>query len=704
MRKSLAIVAACGAALVSAQTGIVTPQRPVTDEYFGVKVVDPYRWLDNWDDPEVRAWADAQNQETRKQLDGQPFAEPVRRRVKAVGDTSNAEWYALTSRPRALFALKFQPPLDQPVVVVMPPATAPSGERIVVDPNTLDPSGRTTIDFYVPSHDGTRVAVSLSEGGTENGTVSIFDVADGHRLPDTIPGVNGGTAGGSVAWNADDTGLFYTRYPRGNERPPEDRDFYQQVYFHKLGTAAGADTYELGRDFPRIAETSFKSSDDGKYLLAAVRNGDGGEVAHYMREADGRWRQLAGFKDAVPFIVFGGDDSLYALSHKTAPHGAIVKAAPDAASLDAGKVIYRAADGDITGMVATSNRLVVNQILGGPFEIHVMDLNGGGDRKAPVAPNTTVSGLVAVQDDVLFQSETFTEPAGWRRLNRDGTVTGTPMAVPATVDFTNIVVDRITATSKDGTKVPVSVVHRRDITLDGSHPAILYGYGGYGINTSPSYSATRIVWLEQGGVFAVANLRGGGEFGEGWHEAGKLTNKQHVFDDFIACEKLLVTRRYTSPAKLAILGGSNGGLLMGAVMTQQPSLARAVVSLVGIYDMMRFELWPNGQFNVTEFGSVKDPVQFEALYGYSPYQNVKPNTAYPAVLLLTGVNDPRVNPGDSRRLAARLQAATTSGRPILLRVSGFGHIGASLSEGLAQTADMYTFLFWQLGVKYREIR
>jgi prolyl oligopeptidase len=270
-------------------------------------------------------------------------------------------------------------------------------------------------------------------------------------------------------------------------------------------------------------------------------------------------------------------------------------------------------------------------------------------------------------------------------------------------DFSDIAVERAEAVSKDGTKVPVAILHRKSIRLDGSNPTVLYGYGGYGINLSPYFSQTLIVWLEQGGVYAVANLRGGGEFGESWHESGKLTNKQNVFDDFAACANLLIERRYTNPAKLGFWGASNGGLLMGAVLTEHPSLARAVVSAVGIYDMLRSELWPNGAFNVTEFGSVKEPAQFEAIYGYSPYEHVMKGTPYPAVLLLSGTNDPRVNPGDSRRFAARLQAATPSGHPVLLRVSGGGHIGNGLSEGLAETADIFSFLFWQLGVDYRPV-
>ena len=681
-----------------------TPQRPVTDEYFGIKVVDPYRWLENWDDPDVRAWTEAQNTYTRAQLDAQPFAEAVRQRVRAVGSSASPRWSALTSRPGALFALKNQPPLDQPLIVVMPPTADPAAERVIVDPNRLDKSGRTTIDFYVPSRDGKLVAVSLSVGGTESGTVHVFDVSTGRELPDRIPRVNGGTAGGSVAWDADGKGFFYTRYPRGTERPPADLDFYQQVYFHALGTPTGSDTYVLGREFPRIAETELDASPDGKYVLALVKNGDGGEIAHYLRAPDGAWRQITRYQDQVRPVVFGEDDSLYLMTHRNAPHGAILKMAPGAASVADGRTIYRASDGDIVEFVATAGRLLVNQIVGGPHELHVMDLNGGGDRKIPVPPVSSIAGLTALPgDEALFLTQSYIEPSMWRRLRGDGTVTAAPLTVKSTVDYSDIVVERAEATSKDGTKVPLTILHRKDMKLDGMNPTILYGYGGYGLSLSPSFSQTRIVWLEQGGVYVVSNIRGGGEFGEPWHTAGNLTNKQNVFDDFAACATFLIDRRYTSAAKLAFEGGSNGGLLMGAVLTQHPGLARAVVSHVGIYDMLRSEQWPNGAFNVTEFGSVKDAAQFEALYAYSPYEHVVKGTAYPAVLLISGTNDPRVNPGDSRRFIARLQAATSSGRPALIRVSGVGHVGNSLTEGRAQTADVYMFLFWQLGVNYRPV-
>ncbi len=278
--------------------------------------------------------------------------------------------------------------------------------------------------------------------------------------------------------------------------------------------------------------------------------------------------------------------------------------------------------------------------------------------------------------------------------------TKTALAASSSVDFSDVDVTRVEATSKDGTRVPLNIVLRKGTKLDGKNPTLLAGYGGYGISQVPAFSAMRRIWLEQGGVYVVANLRGGGEFGDAWHQAGRLTNKQNVFDDFVAAARYLIDRRFASPATLSILGGSNGGLLMGAALTQHPELFRAVVSHVGIYDMLRVELYPNGAFNVTEFGTVTDPAQFRALHAYSPFHHVVDGTAYPAVLLFSGINDPRVNPADSRKFAARLQAATSSSRPILLRVSASGHgFGTSLSEGLSQQADQYAFLFSQLDVK-----
>jgi prolyl oligopeptidase len=572
--------------------------------------------------------------------------------------------------------------------------------------NTLDTNFTTAIDFYVPSRDGRLVAISFSEKGSELGTVHVYDVTTGARLPDVVARVNGPTAGGDVAWSKDHSGFFYTRYPHPGERPDADLSFYQQVYYHKLGTANTADTYVIGEEFPRIAEIALATSDDGRFVLADVSNGDGGEHAHYLRQPTGVWEQVTRFEDGVPRAKFGPDGSLYLFSHKDAPRGQILRLAAGRTNLREARVVVPENDVTITDFLPTLSRLYVVDILGGPSRVRILDYRGQVREPWTIDPISTVSGLLSVADDrILFSVRSYTEPAAWFEYDpATGTAVRTAMYVESAADYSDVEVVREFATSKDGTKVPINILRRKGIKLDGQNPAILYGYGGYGVNMTPGFSANRSLWLAQGGVYAIANLRGGGEYGEEWHRQGNLTNKQNVFDDFIACAEHLIQAGYTNPSRLAIQGGSNGGLLMGAALTQRPDLFRVVLSSVGIYDMLRVELDPNGEFNVTEFGTVKDTAQFRALYAYSPYHNVKDGTAYPAVLFSTGQHDGRVNPAHSRKMTARLQAATSSRFPILLRTSsetGHGR-GTSRSRSIDREADSYAFLFRELGMRYGE--
>jgi prolyl oligopeptidase len=359
----------------------------------------------------------------------------------------------------------------------------------------------------------------------------------------------------------------------------------------------------------------------------------------------------------------------------------------------------------IEDFVLAPGRLYVADVVGGPSRIRAFDLQGHSLPGPPLPPVSAVYQMVPTRrSDVIFSVSTYLEPSGWYRFDAaTGKSVRTALVRTSPIHFDDAEVVREFATSKDGTRVPVNIIRRRATRLDGSNPMLLEAYGGYGVNMQPFFlgSFTR-AWLNQGGVYAIANLRGGGEYGEEWHQAGRLTRKQNVFDDFIACAQHLVERKYTSPAHLAAIGGSNGGLLMGAAFTQRPDLFRAVVSYVGIYDMLRVELDPNGAFNVTEFGTVRDPEQFKALYAYSPYYHVKDGTAYPAILFPTGENDHRVNPMQSRKMTARLQAANSSGRPVLLRTSSnAGHgIGTAADERIEEDADVLAFLFDQLGIKY----
>ena len=677
--------------------------RTVVNEYHGVKVNDDYQWLEKGADPEVKAWSDGQNAYTRKVLDGLPERAAVKARVAALLGSASPDRSAFIRRAGTLFGLKEQPPRQQPFLISMKSPDDAGSERVIVDPNQIDPSGKTAIDFFVPSLDGKLVAVSLSQGGTENGTVHVYDAVTGKEQGDVIPHVNGGTAGGSLAWNKDGSGFYYTRYPHAGERQdPVDLDFYQQVYFHKLGKAEKDDTYEIGKDFPRIAEVALATSDDGKYLLASVENGDGGEFQHYLLTGPGKWEKIADYADKVSHASFGADGSVYLLSIAGAPRGKILKLAPGVSALAKASVIVPESAAVIESYAVTKARLYVNVLVGGPSEIRAYDLKGHDLPPVPILPVSSVRELVVQEgDDLLFRNVSFTEPPGWYVYGAKGNKTRkTPLFQTSPADYADAEVLRETCVSKDGTKVPLSILRKKGVALDGNRPVLLSAYGGYGVNIKPGFNPINRLWLDQGGVYARANLRGGGEFGEEWHQGGNLTRKQNVFDDFTACAQRLIELKYTSPQKLAIIGGSNGGLLMGAALTQHPELFRAVVTLVGIYDSLRVELTPNGAFNVTEFGTVKDPAQFKALLAYSPLHNVKAGVAYPSTLFLTGANDPRVDPFNSRKMVARLQAANGGPSPILLRTSGdTGHGGGSpLSAEIDEDADIYAFLFHELGV------
>ena len=680
-----------------------TPKKPVSDEYHGTTVEDPYQWLEKDDDTEVKAWSDAQNQRTRDYLDKLPDRAAIEKQLTEWYAKTSPSYSSLVSRPGILFAMKFQPPKQQPLLVTLASADDPKLEKVVLDPNALDTKGTTAIDWFVPSRDGKRVAVSLSTGGSEDGTLHIYETATGKALHDTIAHVQYPTAGGSAAWNADGTGIYYTRFPRKGERPEADLNFYQQVYFHKLGTADTEDTYSIGKDFPRIAEIVLEASRDGRYILATVANGDGGDFAHYLLGPGATWKQITQFSDQIKAARLGRDNALYLLSRAGAPRGKILRLPLDTPELNSAVEIVPAGEPVIEQIVPTADALYVGDLLGGPSQIRRFGLDGKGETIIPIPKISAVQQMLALEDNsLLFRDVSYTEPAAWFHCEKGKTEpVKTALRSTSPVSFADIEVTREFATAKDGTKIPLNIIFRKGMKRDGQNPTLLYGYGGYGISMSPNFDFTRRLWFDRGGAYVVANIRGGGEFGEDWHKAGNLTKKQNVFDDFAAAAEYLIKQKYTRPEKLAIQGGSNGGLLMGAMITQYPDLMRAVVSSVGIYDMLRVELAPNGAFNVTEFGTVKDPEQFKALYAYSPYHHVVDGTKFPSILMMTGANDGRVAPYHSRKMIARLDEANKVGNPILLRTSSSaGHgIGTALSERIKQSADIYAFLVAQLDMR-----
>lgn len=711
------------AAVAAAATPPAAPQKPVTDTYHGIAVVDPYRWLEDWSDSAVKAWSDAQNRHARSVLDALPNVADIRARVTEILSAQSISYGDLAFEGGRLFAMKRQPPKQQPFLVVMDSPLRPESARVLVDPNQMNAKGTTAIDWYVPSPDGKLVAVSISEGGSESGNLHIFEVASGRQVFEVVPRVQNGTGGGSAAWLPDSRSLFYTRYPQGDERPPADRDFYMQLYHHTLGTQPAQDRYEIGKDFPKIAELHVATTSEG-VALVSMQKGDGGEFQHYFRTLDGKWLQLTRYEDRIVQAVLGHSADgratpVYLVSLKDAPRGKLLKLTLDNRTGDgadlakAAVLISQGRDTLVSAfgrhadnLVATATRIYATYQLGGPEEIRVFDTDGKPLKAPTQFAVGSVGGITPVSergDGVLFYDTSYIDAPLWFAFDPEaGTTTKTPLSSVPPVDFSDCEVAREQAVSKDGTKVPVNIIHKKGIALDGSHPCVVSGYGGYGMSRTPGFNSARRVLIEQGVVIAEANIRGGGEFGDDWHRQGNLTRKQNVFDDFAAACRHVIKAGYTRSDRLAIQGGSNGGLLMGATFTQHPGLARCVVSSVGIYDMLRVELSPNGAFNIPEFGTVKDEAQFKALYAYSPYHHVRDGVKYPRILFLTGANDPRVDPMQSRKMTAHLQAA---GASCLLRTSmDSGHgMGSSLKQRIEETVDVDAFLFSELGVAYRVV-
>ncbi|MCB1275109.1 prolyl oligopeptidase family serine peptidase [Prosthecobacter sp.] len=681
----------------------LTEKKPVTDEHHGVKVVEDYRWLEESSSPAVKAWTDAQNQYSRAWLDARPDRADIEAELTALYAKDTPSHSGIVSRPGRLFALKFQPPKQQRLLVTLTSADDLASEKVVLDPNEIEPKGQVAMDWYVPSPDGKLIAVCLSEHGSEEGTLHFYRTDTGEHLPDRIIRVQYPTGGGSAAWTPDSSAVFYTRYPHAGEKPEADLNFYQQIYFHRLGSPVSNDEYSAGRDFPRIAEIELDTSEDGRWLLASVANGDGGEFAHHIRETkDGaEWRQITRHEDAIKEVTFSHDgSSLYLRSVKDAPCGKVLRLSVTGTLADA-EMIVPESDAVIEGITPTAKHLFVSDLIGGPSRIRQLDSDGKNEREVPLPAASGVGVLIEVAGGILFRQTSYVAPSVWMFYDPvTANVRKTALFNTSPVDFSDIEAVRDFAMSKDGTKVPINILRRKGTSLDGSNPTLLYAYGGYGHSIRPVFNFEQRLWFDRGGIYVIANIRGGGEYGEEWHLAGNLTKKQNVFDDFAACAEHLIKQGYTRPDKLAVEGGSNGGLLMGAFLTQHPTHARAVVAHVGLYDMLRVELDPNGAFNVTEFGTVKDPAQFRALHAYSPYHNVTDGTQYPAVFFLAGETDGRVNPAHSRKMTARLQAATSSANPILVRLSSAsGHgMGTALSEKIAQRADVLAFLFDQLGM------
>jgi prolyl oligopeptidase len=688
-----------------------SPQHPVVDSYHGVQVADPYRWLEDPQDPEVEKWIAAEDARTRRYLDGLPERGPIYDQLFSQTAATSSSYSRLYAVGGAIFALYTQPPKQQPMLALLTRSLDAHNPRIVVDPNAINPKGTTAIDWFVPSPNGKLIAVSMSENGSEDGTLHVFDVANGVEVGERIARVQYPTGGGSLAWRADATGFWYTRYP-GPEQAAEEQHFFQQIFFHRLGEDPAKDTYVAGKAFPKVAEIHLDNHFDSDRVVASVANGDGGEFAHYLIAPDGAITKITDFADRIVAVTSGPDHALYLISRKDAPRGKLLRLDPGVSDLSRARVIVPESDAVIQGggefggqpVAITARALYVRELIGGPSRVAIFDHRGKSRGVLPLPEAASVEEVEPLGDgSLLYSVETYLRPPYFSRYEEAAArAAETPLAQTSPADFSDAEVVRELAHSKDGTAVPLNIIRRKGAPLSSATPVLLNAYGGYGVSLVPKFvGPSKRLWLDGGGIFVIANLRGGGEFGEEWHAQGSLTHKQNVFDDFIGAAQYLIAHQYTSPEHLAIIGGSNGGLLMGAALTQHPELFRAVVSSVGIYDMLRVELDPNGAFNTTEYGSTKDPEQFQALYAYSPYHHVADGTVYPAIFMSTGATDGRVNPAHSRKMIARLQAATSSGKPVYLTVNSHaGHgIGSALSIRIGQMADAYAFLFDQLGMR-----
>ena len=669
-------------------------QAAVVDDYHGVTVADPYRWLETAGDPETAAWVAAENALTRAYVDG-PARDAVAARLRTLYD------YPRTSAPVArgdrLFYAHNDGLQNQPVLYVQDGLRG--RRRALLDPNALDPAGTTALTALAVDEGAARVAYALSRSGSDRQDIHVRDVTTGEDGPDVVRWAKFA----SISWLPDGSGFYYTRFPEPGTVPEADESYYNRICFHRLGDDQAADTLVFERPDDREIVFQTAITGDGRQLVIAGFKGasDKSEIVVLDRSTDEPPRPLFTGFDAAYHVIDDDGGRLYFETDEGAPLGKII--AVDRAGLFAPPVTVVPESADKLAFAAiVHHRLVVGYLHEAASALRIFTLDGAPAGEIDLPGIGTVSEIAGRPFDpaLFFTYTSFTRPPGVFRYDVASGVLTAFSEPPAAIDPSLYDTRRVWYPSKDGTRVSMFLVHRRDLALDGRRPALLSGYGGFAISLTPAFDPASFVWLDKGGVFAVANLRGGGEYGEAWHEAGMLDRKQNVFDDFVAAAEWLVANRYTNPPKLAIEGGSNGGLLVGAAMVQRPDLFGAVVCRVPVADMLRYHRFTVGRFWIPEYGSSDDPEQFRVLYAYSPLHNVKDGVAYPATLVMTADTDDRVAPGMARKFAARLQAATGGDAPILIRVeTKAGHgAGKPVTKVIDEDADIFAFLFGALGM------
>lgn len=649
---------------------------------------DPYRWLEDAHSPRTSQWIDLQNARAERTIDAYAGNARIAKRVEALALTGPQQYEPQISGS-TMFYLREVPPQPQPVLMARPwPGGTP---RVLVDPARIGPS--VSLDDVWPSPCGGVIAIGTSSAGGESTTIRIVDASSGRAYRETLGPAGGGTTSPAVAWDANERGFTYGRLP------PNGSQFNIVLYHHVLGTPQASDTLALHAISP-VAEYQLLTSGDARFAAALVQFGDGSFYRVYVRNGK-QWHPALGPQAGIVAGRFVGD-RLFLVATNGSPRGRIVRLQPDGTLqtmvAQAGDWAYH----DIAGL--RSGFLVVKS-WGTAWKVDQYDAAGHFVRTAGLPRSGIgIDGIASssTQDTALIAYSGWTGPAQrWVTYDaRTGSMrTAYDLKLPS-AEYAAVRVRELAARSADGTRVPVTVLSLASTPANGTAPAILTGYGGFDIPTAPHFIGSELAWLEMGGVYAVANIRGGNEFGEDWHRQGMLSNKQHVFDDFYAAAQALVAHRLANVHRVGIEGGSNGGLLVGAAVIQHPQTYRAAVAAAGIFDMLRHQLFPNGAYNVTEYGDANVPQQQRVLYAYSPYHHVRKGTAYPAVLLITSENDPRVAPWQSWKFGAALEDATSSRNPIAVltrRTGGHGH-GESFAQRVGNAAVTLSFLAAQLGV------
>jgi|HubBroStandDraft_4_1064222.scaffolds.fasta_scaffold09228_4 prolyl oligopeptidase len=673
---------------------------PVEDTIHGHKIVDPYRYLENPNDPDTKLYVEEELNYTRSILDPLPGRDKINARLSQLLMIGTVGAPQLGGK--YYFHTRREGNQNQPILYVR---EGLNGEdRVLVDVNHLSADGTVALDWWYASDDGKYVAYGTSPSGSEVSTLHVIETATGKLLPDSIER----TRAASLAWEHDNSGFFYTRYPKKGEVPAGQEVYYRHVFYHALGTDPAQDPLIFGEGRDPEWWPNVNLSDDGRWLLIDEEHG---------------WTKTQLFlqdlttKNPPVEITVGKDfqytadffeGKLYITSNEDAPHYRVFVADAANPKRENWKELIPQSDAVLQSASVTGGKLLAQYEHNATSELKLFALDG---KKLADVPLPAIGNVFSVsgrydRNEIFFGFQSFTVPPSVYRIDLTGVQSTLWAKVDApSIDSSQYDVQQVWYTSKDGTKIPMFVVSKKGIEKNGKNPTLLTGYGGFNISSTPAFSRSTYLWMEHGGIFAVANLRGGAEFGEEWHRAGMLEKKQNVFDDFIAAGEYLIAQKYTDKDHLAIQGGSNGGLLMGAMITQRPDLFRAVICQVPLLDMLRYQNFQIAKLWIPEYGSADDANQFHWLYAYSPYHHVKPGVEYPAILFMTGDTDTRVDPMHAKKMAALLQAEAKNGaspqKPILLRIetkAGHGQ-GKPVTKQIEESTDIFSFLFWQLGVK-----